>query len=483
LKSRFYIMMLVAVLSVGSVFAGNDKDIKTLPEETKVTLSPVKNSPTACIIQKHDDTAYGYSLEYLPGERTVTYFNPSGCGYPTYPFEITGMSFTLFGPTGSQWPVTIDIVIYDLDTSHWSCNGPITELCRYRIVCDSATWCLPYYGTYMFPEPCCVEGTFFAGIEYADVNSGVLPGICFDKTPHPDTCDNWVYVANQWREFYDFWGNTAGYPLFWVYGETHSVNCCPDDDADAVCDWTDNCPGTSNPLQEDADGDGVGDACDICPGYDDLADFDSDGLPDSCDNCPENANAGQSDSDLDGVGDVCDNCPDDANSDQLDSDSDGWGDLCDNCPSIANPSQENADSDAYGDACDDDDDNDGILDDGDASGTIGDNPCSNSTVDCDDNCQYVYNPGQEDTDYNLIGDACQSCCVGYTGNVDCSEDEAPDISDITRLIDFLYISHTALCCPEEADVDVSGGGPDISDITYLIDHLYLSHRALKVCPY
>ena len=147
-------MILVAVLFVGSVFAGNDKDIKNLPETMKVTLSSMKNSSTTCIIQKHDDTAYGYSLEFQPGERVVTYFNPSECGYPTYPFEITGMSFTLFGPSGSQWPVTIDIVIYDLDTSHWSCNGPITELCRYRIVCDSANWSLPYYGTYMFPEPC-----------------------------------------------------------------------------------------------------------------------------------------------------------------------------------------------------------------------------------------------------------------------------------------------------------------------------------------
>jgi hypothetical protein len=81
---------------------------------------------------------------------------------------------------------------------------------------------------------------------------------------------------------------------------------------------------------------------------------------------------------------------------------------------------------------------------------------------------------------------CQpQCCVGLTGDVDCSGhpgDEEPDISDITRLIDYLYISHNPLCCAEEADVDVSGGEPDISDITYLIDHLYLSHKALPACP-
>ncbi|MBN1212181.1 MAG: Ig-like domain-containing protein, partial [candidate division Zixibacteria bacterium] len=75
-----------------------------------------------------------------------------------------------------------------------------------------------------------------------------------------------------------------------------------------------------------------------------------------------------------------------------------------------------------------------------------------------------------------------SCCVDLTGNTDCSEIEEPDISDITRLIDFLYLSHDPLCCLPEADVNGSGGGPDISDITYLIDHLYLSHKTLKECP-
>lgn len=74
------------------------------------------------------------------------------------------------------------------------------------------------------------------------------------------------------------------------------------------------------------------------------------------------------------------------------------------------------------------------------------------------------------------------CCVYYRGNVDCSSAEDPDISDITRLIDFLYISHGPLCCMEEADVDGSGGEPDISDITRLIDHLYISHSGLPMCP-
>ena len=80
------------------------------------------------------------------------------------------------------------------------------------------------------------------------------------------------------------------------------------------------------------------------------------------------------------------------------------------------------------------------------------------------------------------------CCIGETGNVDCSLIEEPDISDIVRLIDYLYLSHAPLCCYGEANVDGSGVDPgseepDISDITYLIDHLYLSHKDLKRCPF
>ena len=73
------------------------------------------------------------------------------------------------------------------------------------------------------------------------------------------------------------------------------------------------------------------------------------------------------------------------------------------------------------------------------------------------------------------------CCTEFRGNVNCSEFEQPDISDITRLIDYLYLSHNSLCCPPEADCNASGGDPDISDITALIDHLYLSHKPLAQC--
>ncbi|MFZ5979496.1 MAG: thrombospondin type 3 repeat-containing protein [Candidatus Zixiibacteriota bacterium] len=464
MKPQKILSMICLLILIASALVAENRNITTLSEKISILPSGLKSSQDTCVLKKHNDIGYGYYLYYQTGERVVTYFDPAACGTPTYPFAITGFSFTLFGPTGSKWPLQLDIVVFDTDTSHWICSGPVNELRRYQIICDSATWSVPYYGTFEFPEPCCVEGPFYVGIEYSDPGPGQYPAIMFDSNPAPDTCDNWVYIDSTWWGFYDIWQPYPFYPLFWVYGEAHSDLCCPDDDLDEVCDWTDNCPEVYNPLQEDIDADGVGDACDICPGYDDLADFDGDSHPDSCDNCPQAANTGQTDYDSDGIGDACDNCPGNYNPSQTDTDTDGVGDDCDNCDAVVNPFQENMDADAWGDACDPDIDNDGYLN-------------------AEDNCPYVYNPGQEDANSNDIGDACEGCCVGYTGNVNCSASEEPDISDITRLIDYLYLSYAALCCLEEADVNVSGGEPDISDITRLIDYLYLTHAPLAPCPY
>jgi hypothetical protein len=233
-------------------------------------------------------------------------------------------------------------------------------------------------------------------------------------------------------------------------GRADACDNCPadpnpnqvDGDGDDVGDACDNCPADANPNQADADTDGEGDACDNCPAdaNPNQADADADDVGDACDNCPSDANPGQADGDGDGAGDTCDNCPDDHNPGQEDMDGDSWGNLCDNCPTepngaqadgdgdgvgnpcdncddVSNPDQTNSDSDEFGDACDLDDDNDGILDDGDLSGAIGDAPCTDGeTLNCDDNCQSVHNPAQADADADGKGDACDNCPANANPN-------------------------------------------------------------------
>jgi len=75
-----------------------------------------------------------------------------------------------------------------------------------------------------------------------------------------------------------------------------------------------------------------------------------------------------------------------------DGDGDGIPDATDNCPEDPNPGQEDSDSDGTGDACED-----VLPPDGDSDGV----------PDATDNCPAVPNPGQEDADSDGTGDACE----------------------------------------------------------------------------
>ncbi|MBI5266915.1 MAG: hypothetical protein HY851_06750 [candidate division Zixibacteria bacterium] len=84
---------------------------------------------------------------------------------------------------------------------------------------------------------------------------------------------------------------------------------------------------------------------------------------------------------------------------------------------------------------------------------------------------------------SLTGEAIStSCCVASAGNVDCSPEDGVDISDLSALIDYLYISFTPLCCVKEANIDGDPSeGVDISDLSALIDYLYISFSPPAVC--
>jgi hypothetical protein len=71
------------------------------------------------------------------------------------------------------------------------------------------------------------------------------------------------------------------------------------------------------------------------------------------------------------------------------------------------------------------------------------------------------------------------CCAGLVGNVDCDPGNSVDISDLTALIDHLYVTLTPLCCWGEANID-GAASIDISDLTALIDNLYVTFTPLSV---
>lgn len=216
----------------------------------------------------------------------------------------------------------------------------------------------------------------------------------------------------------------------------------------------DNCPGVSND-QKDLDSDGLGDDCDLdidgdghditkdCAIYDSRAwrdmafdDSDGDGVPTaaslkrvSCfgeippmgtalfttqyDNCPLRKNIDQLDSDGDGIGDIC----------ELDWDGDGVFDELD-C--------DRNDKQKWRRLAYSDHDRDGIRD---SKVAVDSEVCFGteaplgfvlSTEDANtDNCISVYNPIQEDTDRDGIGDVCDADVDndGVSNYDDCAQND------------------------------------------------------------
>ncbi|MBI5266423.1 MAG: hypothetical protein HY851_04240, partial [candidate division Zixibacteria bacterium] len=73
-----------------------------------------------------------------------------------------------------------------------------------------------------------------------------------------------------------------------------------------------------------------------------------------------------------------------------------------------------------------------------------------------------------------------TCCAGMAGNVDCDLSGSVDISDLSTLIDHLFIGLAPLCCPGEADCD-GQPGVDISDLSALIDYLFVGFNPPSAC--
>jgi hypothetical protein len=87
-----------------------------------------------------------------------------------------------------------------------------------------------------------------------------------------------------------------------------------------------------------------------------------------------------------------------------------------------------------------------------------------------------------DGSLTVTRDCCGLYTDDYTGNTNCSEDGKRTLSDITRLIDRVYVSKAELCCEKEGNTN---GDPEgsltLSDITRLIDHVYISRGETAPC--
>ncbi len=331
----FLFQVVVGLLIISSSALGRDKpNIQFDNLKIQNVEKNNKSIEEACELIMHNNYYAGFSTGQQPHDKLVTYFDPADCGDPTYPFEISSISFFFRAHNGFQWPVTMDIVVFAPAIPNDKCSAPDVELYRFSITCDYLNWTEPFPETAVFPEPLCVSEPVFIGVEYNDPGDGPFPSLAFDTAAAPDSCDNWYYydeptLDTNWMEWYDFWENLPGYPLFWIDGETVSSVCSIDSDADGIDDSEDNCPNNPNTDQ---------------------LDFDTDGLGDVCDNCPDDSNPTQEDSDNDGIGNICDICPEDAYNDP---DNDGICESIDNCPGYYNPTQTDSDLNGWGDVCHD----------------------------------------------------------------------------------------------------------------------------------
>ena len=103
----------------------------------------------------------------------------------------------------------------------------------------------------------------------------------------------------------------------------------------------------------------------------------------------------------------------------LDTDEDGVADSADNCAFVANPDQTDSDGDAMGDVCDPDDDNDGVLDGADL--------CSNTPPNTQVNAA-----GCPDADSDGVADTGDNCPL--TANPDQADFDRDGIGDTCDLV-------------------------------------------------
>jgi len=74
-----------------------------------------------------------------------------------------------------------------------------------------------------------------------------------------------------------------------------------------------------------------------------------------------------------------------------------------------------------------------------------------------------------------------TCCAGTVGNVNDDANEDVTLTDLTLLVNRLFVTFEAVPCFEEADVNTDGQ-LSLTDLTELVNHLFVTFEPLADCP-
>jgi hypothetical protein len=490
---------------LGRVYGGDGTDCD--PNPCSPTFGCTMTNTTG-------DDSWVFQAGFVAGEGMYTFYNPGeDCGSPAYPFELSAFRFMFGGSSSTEY---VDVVVYDIVPSGDSCDGPGVELFRFT---TPATGNDLVPNLFEFPSgQCCVNGPFFIGLEFSHSGS---PGPGRElHGPSADRCENWI-LTQPGSVYYDAidLGMTE-YPGYWVYGEPDSACRAPG----ACCDQYNFCTVTTQAECEALGGSYVGDVttCDpnpCGPGGDCAltnvtpttswviqGGFVSGEGMYTFFNPEEDCGTPAYPYEMIAFQFMLGGSTDEVSLDIVVYDAAVSGDSCDG------PGVELYRTTIQAQGADDSP-NQYIF----APGEVCVNgpffmglqfqhsgyPGPGRQVDSPplaDRCEnYIWSGGvyNDAIDFGVVhypafwifGDTeqCQSGCCGQftggiTGNANCSTDGKLTLSDISRLIDEVYISKAPLCCPATGNTNGSADCKHtLSDITKLIDAVYISKTPPAAC--